>query len=175
MVKNLNILNANLFTPALIISKIAPTLSLKRLVDLKLVPFVKLSHCVLRHRRADFWLLFSSAVIYRLAFVVFTGVSALVGYVTSLVFQTPPGSSRIVMACAMAVNSNSLPIALVQSLSSTVEVLKIDTHDTPDAMLGRGVSYLVLYSTLGLVWRWSVMVYVFFPHPPSSFSLRFFF
>lgn len=62
------------------------------------------------------------------------------------------------MACAMAVNSNSLPIALISSLSSNIAVLKMSPDDTPDSMLARGISYLVLFSTLGLIWRWSFMV-----------------
>ncbi|KAK4704361.1 auxin efflux carrier family protein, partial [Phenoliferia sp. Uapishka_3] len=129
--KKLNILNANLFTPALILSKIAPTLSLHKLVQLVMIP---------------------------LAFVVFTGVSTGVGFATNIAFRVPRGNRRIVTACSMAVNSNSLPIALVASLSSNVEALKMSPTDDPDAMLARGISYLILYSTLGLIWRWSFMV-----------------
>lgn len=51
--------------------------------------------------------------------------------------------------------SNSLPIALMQSLTYTVDSLKWGTQDTRDAMLGRALSYLVLFSTLGIILRWS--------------------
>jgi hypothetical protein len=52
-------------------------------------------------------------------------------------------------------NSNSLPIALIQSLVVEVPGLKWDEHDTKDQMLGRALTYLVLYSTLGMMFRWS--------------------
>ena len=55
------------------------------------------------------------------------------------------------MAAAMFMNSNSLPIALMQSLVVTVHGLKWDIDDTKSAMLGRALTYLVLYSTLGMV------------------------
>lgn len=57
------------------------------------------------------------------------------------------------MAAAMFMNSNSLPIALMQSLVVTVPGLKWGTDDNKDAMVGRALTYLVLYSTLGMVVR----------------------
>lgn len=59
------------------------------------------------------------------------------------------------MGLTVRVGSNSLPIALMQSLTYTVESLKWGTQDTRDAMLGRALSYLVLFSTLGIILRWS--------------------
>lgn len=59
------------------------------------------------------------------------------------------------MAAAMFMNSNSLPIALMQSLVVTVHGLKWGKDDSKDAMLGRALTYLVLYSTLGMILRWS--------------------
>lgn len=59
------------------------------------------------------------------------------------------------MAAAMFMNSNSLPIALMQSLVVTVPGLKWDDDDNKNSMLGRALTYLVLYSTLGMVVRWS--------------------
>ncbi len=53
------------------------------------------------------------------------------------------------MAAAMFMNSNSLPIALMQSLVLTVPGLKWGDDDNKDAMLGRALTYLVLYSTVG--------------------------
>ena len=55
------------------------------------------------------------------------------------------------MAAAMFMNSNSLPIALMQSLVLTVPGLKWGEDDNKDAMLGRALTYLVLYSTMGMV------------------------
>ena len=53
----------------------------------------------------------------------------------------------------MFMNSNSLPIALMQSLVVTVPGLKWGDDDNNDAMVGRALTYLVLYSTLGMVVR----------------------
>ena len=55
------------------------------------------------------------------------------------------------MAAAMFMNSNSLPIALMQSLVVTVPGLKWGDDDNKNAMVGRALTYLVLYSTLGMV------------------------
>lgn len=57
------------------------------------------------------------------------------------------------MAAAMFMNSNSLPIALMQSLVVTVPGLKWDQDDNKDAMVGRALTYLVLHSTLGMMVR----------------------
>ncbi len=57
------------------------------------------------------------------------------------------------MAAAMFMNSNSLPIALMQSLVVTVSDLKWGKSDNENSMLGRALTYLVLYSTLGMVVR----------------------
>lgn len=57
------------------------------------------------------------------------------------------------MAAAMFMNSNSLPIALMQSLVITVPNLQWDDDDNMDSMLGRALTYLVMYSTLGMVVR----------------------
>ena len=52
-------------------------------------------------------------------------------------------------------NSNSLPIALMQSLVVTVPGLRWEADDDKNSMLARALTYLVLYSTLGMVVRWS--------------------
>ncbi len=57
------------------------------------------------------------------------------------------------MAAAMLMNSNSLPIALLQSMVITVPGLNWGPDDTEDAMVGRALTYLVLYSTFGMVVR----------------------
>lgn len=65
------------------------------------------------------------------------------------------GLSAFAICAAMFQNSNSLPIALIQSLVMEVPGLKWGVHDTKDQMLGRALTYLVLYSTLGMMLRWS--------------------
>ena len=61
--------------------------------------------------------------------------------------------SSFAIAASMFMNSNSLPIALMQSLVVTVPGLKWEEDDNKDAMVGRALTYLVLYSTLGMVVR----------------------
>ena len=75
------------------------------------------------------------------------------------------------MAASMFMNSNSLPIALMQSLVVTVPNLKWDEDDTQNAMLGRALSYLVLYSTLGMVLRWSYGVHLLQQADPETLNL----
>lgn len=48
-------------------------------------------------------------------------------------------------------NSNSLPIALMQSLAASVPSLKWGPEDDYNAMFGRALTYLVVFSTLGMV------------------------
>jgi auxin efflux carrier family protein len=55
------------------------------------------------------------------------------------------------MAASMFMNSNSLPIALMQSLVTTVPHLRWGDDDNKNAKLGRALSYLVVYSTLGML------------------------
>jgi len=68
----------------------------------------------------------------------------------------------------MFMNSNSLPIALMQSLVITVPDLKWGNDDNKDAMVGRALTYLVLYSTLGMVVRWSYGVRLLSKADPES-------
>ncbi|KAG5652369.1 hypothetical protein H0H81_005231 [Sphagnurus paluster] len=67
----------------------------------------------------------------------------------------PFHSRSFAMAAAMFMNSNSLPIALMQSLVVSVPGLKWGKGDNKNAMVGRALTYLVVYSTLGMVLRWS--------------------
>jgi auxin efflux carrier family protein len=55
------------------------------------------------------------------------------------------------MAASMFMNSNSLPIALMQSMVYSVKGLRWGDDDSEDAMLGRALTYLVTYSTMGMM------------------------
>ena len=68
----------------------------------------------------------------------------------------------------MFMNSNSLPIALMQSLVVTVPALRWEAEDTKNSMLARALTYLVLYSTLGMVIRWSYGVRLLSQADPES-------
>jgi auxin efflux carrier family protein len=122
--KQLNKLNVSLFTPSLLFSKVAFSLSPEKLKELWIIP---------------------------LFFVLVTSVSMTISLALGLVFNLKPSQRSFAMAAAMFMNSNSLPIALMQSLVATVPSLKWGDQDDRDSMLGRALTYLVLYSTLGMV------------------------
>lgn len=129
----INKLNVSFFTPALLFSKVAFTLNPARLAELIIVP---------------------------LGFVIVTAISTLSALVLSWTARLSPAQRNFAIACAISPNSNSLPVALMQSLVATVPQLHWDEQgepeDTVDGMLGRALTYLVLFSTLGMFLRWSV-------------------
>ncbi|KAI8968806.1 hypothetical protein BD414DRAFT_541240 [Trametes punicea] len=79
----------------------------------------------------------------------------LVAYVLSVFLRLKRSQRAFAIAASMFMNSNSLPIALMQSLVFTVRRMKWTEDDSNDAMFGRALTYLVVYSTLGMVLRWS--------------------
>ncbi|KAG9127341.1 hypothetical protein FRC07_014751 [Ceratobasidium sp. 392] len=131
--KQLNRLNVSLFTPALLFNKVAFSLNPSKLRELWVIPIF---------------------------FIVITAVSSLVAFILGVVFQLKRSQRNFAIAASAFQNSNSLPIALMQSLVITVHELKWGKSDTKDAMLGRALTYLVLYSTLGMMLRWSYGVHL---------------
>lgn len=108
----------------------------------------------------------SDADVYRIAklrelwiipifFIATTLVSMTVAFVLGWTFRLKRSQRSFAIASAMFMNSNSLPIALMQSLVVTVPGLKWSDDDNKNAMVGRALTYLVLYSTLGMIVRWS--------------------
>jgi len=114
---------------------------------------------VMQNRRAqEYWVI-------PIWFAVVTASSMFVGYILSSLFHLrqsrcvyvfvlyimsailPPRS--FVTAAAMFMDSNSLPIALMQSLAFSD--LAWGSADNEDAMLGRALTYLTMYSILGMV------------------------
>lgn len=84
--KQLNRVNVSLFTPCLLFSKVAFSLSPAKLKELWIIPIL---------------------------FVVVTGVSALVAYALGTVLRLRRSQRNFAMAASMFNNSNSLPIALM--------------------------------------------------------------
>ncbi|KAI5118167.1 hypothetical protein M0805_005789 [Coniferiporia weirii] len=126
--KQMNRLNVSLFTPCLLFSKIAFSLSPAKLRELWIIPIF---------------------------FVLVTSVSMCISFFLGWAFRLKRSQRNFAVAASMFMNSNSLPIALMQSLIITVPGLKWDEEDTKSAMLGRALSYTVLYYALGMVVRWS--------------------
>lgn len=130
----LNKLNVSILTPSLLFTKVAFSLTPERFAELLIVP---------------------------IGFVLVTAASAAAAYIMSWALSLPRGQRRFVIACAVSPNSNTLPVALMQSLVENVPEMRwrqngID-DDTSDSMLGRSLTYLIMYSTIGLVLRWSVV------------------
>ena len=78
-----------------------------------------------------------------------------VAFLLGWTFRLKRSQRSFAVAASMFMNSNSLPIALMQSLVVTVPTLRWDGDDDKNSMLARALTYLVLYSTLGMVVRWS--------------------
>ncbi|KAJ6595162.1 auxin efflux carrier [Mycena vulgaris] len=128
-IKQINRLNIALFTPSLLFSKVAFFLSPEKLKELWVIPIF---------------------------FVIVTLVSVSVSLLLATIFQITRPQRNFAMAAAMFMNSNSLPVALMQSLVLTIPALKWGPDDNNNAMVGRALTYLLLYSTIGMVLRWSV-------------------
>ena len=90
-----------------------------------------------------------------IGFLVITSVSVFAAWFLGHLVGLNKRQRNFAIACGAFQNSNSLPIALMQSLVVTVPHLKWTTHDTKETMLGRALTYLVVYSTLGQILRWS--------------------
>lgn len=129
----INKLNVSFFTPALLFSKVAFTLNPARLAELIIVPA---------------------------GFVIITVTSCIAAFILSWTANLSKSQRNFSIACAITPNSNSLPVALMQSLVVTVPQLhweeEGEPEDTVSGMLGRSLTYLVLFSTLGMFLRWSV-------------------
>ncbi|KAH9811025.1 auxin efflux carrier [Melampsora americana] len=128
----LNQINVAFFTPALMFSKVAFSLTIDKLAELYIVP---------------------------IGFIVTTAVSALIAHLLAgSIFRLRSSESRYCIAVSMFMNSNSLPIALVTSLIGHLQGtngLEWGPNDSKNKQLGRSITYLVVFSTLGLVLRWS--------------------
>ncbi|KAF5389515.1 hypothetical protein D9757_004198 [Collybiopsis confluens] len=126
--KQLNRINVSLFTPCLLFSKVAFFLSPEKLRELWVIPIF---------------------------FVIVTTLSMLVAWFLGVSARLSRSQRSFAIAASMFMNSNSLPVALMQSLVFTVNGLKWTSDDNTNAMLGRALTYLVLYSTFGMILRWS--------------------
>jgi len=128
--KNLGNLNLNLFTPCLVFIKIASTLTFEKLAGLWMILFI---------------------------FAILSVTSFAIAKVSSRIFHLSEPEEKFAIACSVFQNSNSYPIALISTLAYSMQGLEWDDipHDTKDQIASRGILYLVIYSQLGLILRWS--------------------
>jgi len=123
-------LNVQLFTPALIFTKLASQLTAEKLVDLAIIPLI---------------------------FVVQTLISFGTSFAISKLMRFKKRQANFVIAMAVFGNSNSLPISLVISLSKTLKGLHWDKvpGDNDDEVGARGILYLLIFQQLGQLVRWT--------------------
>lgn len=128
--KHIANLNVFLFTPCLIFSKLASSLSLQKMVEVAIIP-----------------------VLFVLMTVVSFSCAAFMGWLLGL----NKSQSNFVKAMAVFGNSNSLPVSLTMALSYTLPNLSWDQipNDDPDQVASRGILYLLIFQQLGQIVRWS--------------------
>lgn len=123
-------LNVDLFTPCLVFTKLAPSLSLNKMVDIIIIPIF---------------------------YAVTTITSLACSRLTATFLQLNPAESDYVTAMAVFGNSNSLPVSLTMSLAYTLPDLLWDQmeDDNSDKVASRGILYLLIFQQLGQILRWS--------------------
>lgn len=123
-------LNVQLFTPALIFTKLASQLTAEKLADLAIIPVI---------------------------FIVQTIISFGSSWLISRLMRFKKRQANFVIAMAVFGNSNSLPISLVISLSKTLKGLHWDKvpGDNDDEVGARGILYLLIFQQLGQLVRWT--------------------
>jgi len=103
--RQLTRLNIGLFTPALVFGKVAFFLTPEKLAGLWVIP---------------------------VSFVVITGVSFASAWSLGKMFRLSRLQFRVAIAGAMFMNANTLPNALIQSLSVSLDKLQMNSLDNPD-------------------------------------------
>lgn len=128
--KVVSTLNVDLFTPALIFSKLAKSLSFKKLIEIIVIP-----------------------IFYALS----TGISFLVSKIVTRYLSLDEYESNFVTAMSVFGNSNSLPVSLTVALAYTLPNLEWEDveNDGADQIAARGILYLLIFQQIGQVLRWS--------------------
>ncbi|AMD19319.1 HBR418Wp [Eremothecium sinecaudum] len=128
--KVISLLNMDVFTPCLIFSKLAKSLSIAKIFEIAIIP---------------------------LFFAVTTGISFCAGRVMAYLMHLDTDETNFVVANSVFGNSNSLPVSLTLSLAYTLPGLEWDQvkGDTKDSIASRGILYLLIFQQLGQALRWT--------------------
>lgn len=128
--KIVSTLNVDIFTPALIFSKLARSLSFKKLIEIIVIP-----------------------IFYALS----TGIVFFVSKIVTYYLKLDEYESNFVTAMSVFGNSNSLPVSLTVALAYTLPNLEWEDveNDTADQIAARGILYLLIFQQIGQVLRWS--------------------
>lgn len=118
------------FTPCLLFTNIASVISIDKLVTFWPIPAF---------------------------FIMFLLVSWVVGQVTFRIMGIKGAHRRFVMACSLFYNTNSLPLAIINSLafSESGNLLFWHTGDTQQEVAARGMAYVLLFAMFCNIIRWS--------------------
>lgn len=128
--KIISAINVDLFTPCLIFSKLAKSLSMAKILEIAVIPFF---------------------------FAITTGISWFSGKLMSRFFRLDKDETNFVVANSIFGNSNSLPVSLTVSLAYTLPGLTWDQipNDNRDNVASRGILYLLIFQQIGQMLRWS--------------------
>lgn len=128
--KIISLLNVDLFTPCLIFSKLAKSLSMAKILEIGIIPIF---------------------------FALTTTISYFSGKIMSRILKLDKDESNFVIANSIFGNSNSLPVSLTLSLAYTLPDLTWDQipNDNRDNVASRGILYLLIFQQIGQMLRWS--------------------
>lgn len=128
--KVMSLINVDLFTPCLVFTKLASSLSVDKLDDILIIP-----------------------VFYGIS----TIIAYLCSRATSRFLRLNAPETDFVTAMGVFGNSNSLPVSLTLSLAYTLPDLLWDRiqDDDSDKVASRGILYLLIFQQLGQILRWS--------------------
>ncbi|KAF9962639.1 hypothetical protein BGZ72_000059 [Mortierella alpina] len=92
-----------------------------------------------------------------LFFVFFSAISWAVARIGSRLLGFSSDEEKFVTASILFSNTNSLPMALIQSLALSAAGSRLlrDEHDTKEQVAARGISYILFYAIFGNLVRWS--------------------
>ena len=127
------------FTPSLLIVKVASTISLDR-----------------------FWQWWPLPV-FALCLV---GIGCTLGAVVGVAFRLPPTQRRLVMAALSFKNNQSIPLALVPALAGSLPQLLSGPTDTPADAATRAAGYVLFFTAIVSALRWTVGAFLM--RPPAS-------
>ncbi|KAF9904496.1 hypothetical protein EC991_002656 [Linnemannia zychae] len=106
-------------------------------------------------------------------FVFFSAVSWTLAKYGSRFLRFNKDEEKFVIASVLFSNTNSLPMALVQSLALSAAGAQLlrDEHDTQEQAAARGISYILFYAIFGNLVRWSYGFTLLVPKDPEPSSV----
>ncbi|KAF9292461.1 hypothetical protein BGZ68_005144 [Mortierella alpina] len=105
-----------------------------------------------------------------LFFIFFSAVSWAVARLGSRLLRFSSDEEKFVTASILFSNTNSLPMALIQSLALSAAGSRLlrDEHDTKEQVAARGISYILFYAIFGNLVRWSYGFSLLVPTTPHK-------